>query len=282
MQWSWATVGLLLLQAAAPPEVRTFQASVVDSQGDPVLGLSREEVAVVENGVAREVTSIEADDRPLVVAVLVDNSAEIASSYRLEVVNAVSSFLSRLPEGSRFTVWTTGDRPTRLVELGSDVPAVTRALAGSPTTGGNTLLDALVEGTSDLRKEEGSRSAVVVVTGITTNFGNRDRLTVVNQAQGNADVFYAVEFDEGLADFDDRAAYGYVLGNLTKRTGGLYERPLTAMGLSPLLARCASDLRGRYRVTYASLPEAPNRDVRFEIARPGAKARLAAPPEEAR
>jgi hypothetical protein len=40
----------------------------------------------------------------------------------------VSTLLAHLPQGSRFTLWTTGDRPTKLTELGDDVGAATQAL----------------------------------------------------------------------------------------------------------------------------------------------------------
>ncbi len=273
-------VAALLLQT--PPvgaEVRTVSASIVDDKGDPVLGLGRQDVAVMENGVAREVTSVEPDSRPLALALLVDTSQEIASEYRLHVVDALATFLQRLPDGARFTVWTTGDRPTKLTELGSDVPAAVQALRRSFLSGGNTLLDALVEATRDLKKEEGSETAVVVVTGLTTNFGNRDRFTSASEARKNADLFLAVEYQDGSGDVDARTNYGFVLETLTRRTGGLFETPISAMGVAPALARLSSFLRARYRIRYATLPEVKDRKIQVQVARSGVKA-LVAPPEQ--
>jgi VWFA-related protein len=272
---------LLTLAAAllvqSPPardaEVRSVTFSVVDDKGAPVLGLSRDDVAVLENGVAREVTRVEEETTPLVVAVLVDNSQEVGSSYRLQIVDAVGAFLAHLPNGTRFTVWTTGDRPTKLTDLGEDVGAAVRALKRNPTTGGNTLLDALVEGTRDLKKQEGSRAVIVVVTGMTTSFSNRDRTRVVEEARKNADLFLAVQYQEGAADAEARTDYGYALDNLTKKSGGLLEMPLSAMGVPQALQRLGAELR-RYRVSYATLPEIKDRKIEIQVARPGAKARV--------
>ena len=265
----------LLIETSAPADalVRSVTFAVVDGKGAPVLDLAKDDVAVLENGVAREVTSVEADARPLVLAVLVDNSEEVAAAYRLQVVDAVSGLLAHLPEGTRFTVWTTGDRPTKLTDLSDDVGAATQALKRAFPTGGNTLLDAMVESTRDLKKQEGSRSAVVVVTGVTTNFSSRDRLRATEEAGKNADLFLSVQYDEGAGDFSARSEYDYVLESLAKRTGGIYERSLSAMGVRQAVQKVSSELR-RYRVSYATLPEIKDPKVEVQVARPGAKVRV--------
>jgi len=269
-------VALFVLQAAVAPtaEVRSLTVSVTDDRGAAVEGLARDDLAVVENGVAREVTHVEVDSRPLTVAIIVDTSEEVGSVFRLHVADAVTAFLGRLPEGSRFTVWTTGDRPTKIVDLTDDAAAASKALKRAIASGGNTLLDALVEASRELKKQEGSRTAVVVVTGMTTNFGNRDSHSAADQASKNADLFLAVQYDEGLADFDARVAYDYALGTLVKKTGGLYEASLSAMGTSAALQKLSGQLRGRYRVSYATLSEVKSRKVEVQVARPGAKARV--------
>jgi len=266
---------VLLVQSppARDAEIRSVAFSVVDGKGAPVPGLLKDDVAVLENGVAREVTRVEVDATPLVLAVLVDNSQEVGSSYRLYIVDAVGALLAHLPDGTRFTVWTTGDRPTKLTDLAEDVGAAVQALKRSPTTGGNTVLDALVEATRDLKKQEGSRSAVIVVTGTTTSFSNRDRTRVVEEARKNADLFLAVQFQEGSADVEARTDYGYALDNLTRKSGGLLETPLSAMGVPQSLQRLGAELR-RYRVSYATLPELKDRKIDVQVARPGAKVRV--------
>jgi VWFA-related protein len=267
---------VLLLQApAGGAEIRTVSASIVDDKGASVLGLKKDDVAVMEGGVAREVVSVEPDARPLVIALLVDTSREIAADFRLRIVDAVITFLRHLPDGSRFTLWTTGDRPTQLTELGNDVPAAEQALRKAFLTGGNTLMDALVEATRTLKAQEGSESVVVVVTGLTTNVGNRDRLTAAREARKNADLFLAVEFQEGAGGAQAQADYGYALETLTRQTGGLFEMPVSVMGVAPALDRIGSVLRARYRIRYATLPEVKDRKIRVQVARPGITVLLA-------
>ena len=102
---------VLFQQASTPAEVRTLNVWVTDARGTAVRGLVPDEAAVLENGVARPVTRLEEDRRPLNVAVIVDSSAPMGTFYRLNLVDAVVQLLNQLPAGARFAVWTTSDRP---------------------------------------------------------------------------------------------------------------------------------------------------------------------------
>src|SRR5512145_1385391 len=128
MTLATSLIALALAQAAATPVQKTLSVTAVDESGQPVQGLSADEVAVLENGVAREATRFELDQRPLDLAVLIDTSQPMASLFRLNVLDAVVQFLRKLPPGSKFAVWTTGDRPTKLVDFGDDPAVAERAL----------------------------------------------------------------------------------------------------------------------------------------------------------
>lgn len=272
---------LALLQAGAPVE-RTLTVTAVDDSGEPVQGLSGDEVAVLENGVAREATRFERDQRPLDVAVLVDTSQPMASLYRLNVLDAVVQFLQRLPAGSKFAVWTTGDRPTKLVDYGDDPAVAERLLRRVIPAGGNTVLDALVEAARDLRGREERRGVVLAVTGSGIGFADRDRRRVVDEGIETGVQFLAVQFDEsGDADVQagseqiNRQDYDYVLSELTRRSGGRHERVLSAMGARGALEKMAPELTARYRLTYASSGKDDKLEV--QVARPGVKVRWTRP-----
>ena len=145
--------------------------TLTDDKGAPIQGIARDEVALLENGVGREIESISPDTRPLTVAVVLEHERSgIRSSFRLQLVEPVVELLRGLPEGSRFALWTTGDRPDKRVDYTDDVRAVSDALRRVAPQGGSTLLDTLVDATKDLRKKEGERSAVVVVSAVGPEF----------------------------------------------------------------------------------------------------------------
>jgi VWFA-related protein len=278
-----ALVLLLAQDPSSGAELRTLSVVVTDAKGRPVEGLAREEVAVLENGVARDVADIGPDRRPLVVVVIVDSSADVGSALRLSLVDAVTGFLRKLPRGTRYTLWTTGERPTRRVELTDDVAQAAAALRKVFPQGGSTLLDALVEAPRDLQRElkaakaEGARTAVVALAGLSTEFSSSDRLGVVEQARDSADVFSAVVFEEREPGFEELTRYEYALGSLAKLSGGLYERVLSSLAVEKALDKVASDLTSRYRLSYATLGALKERRIEVQVARPGARVRVSPP-----
>jgi len=280
-------IAALLSQEASPPtapEARTVLFSVVDSKGQPVRTLGPEDVAVQENGVARSLERLQLDQRPLAIAVVLDTSVTMAPHYRLYLVDAVLQFLLRLPEGTRYTVWTTGDRPTRVYEWGDNRAAAARALRRVIPQGGNTLLDAMIEASRDLKDREDARSAMVVVTGMGIGFTGYDRRHVVDEVQKHPITVLAIEVNEdgaptglGSSDHVTGVDYDYVLATLAKSSGGARETVLSAMGIERALRGIAAQLTSQYRLTYASAATGRDAKVEVTVALPGVKVRTGAP-----
>jgi VWFA-related protein len=274
-----ALAAALLLQSSSPADVKTLDVWITDSKGSAVRGLVPEEAVVVENGVARSVTRLEEDRRPLMVAVIVDSSAPMASFYRLHLVDPVVRLLNQLPEGSRFAVWTTGDRPQKVADWSADVAAASRALKRTAPQGGNTVLDAIVEAASDLKQREGERSAVVVVSGVGIGFTNWERRQAVEKARSGNATFMVVQFDEtgepteAAGEQVSRLDYDYVFDSLTRQTGGVREMSMSAMGVPRALEKVAQALNATYRLSYTTVPDLKERKLEVKVARPGVKVR---------
>lgn len=276
--------GLLILAAAPPAEepaaLRTVSFFAETEKGEPVTDLQAADVAVLENGTAREIARVERDERPLTVLILLDSSEELGSSLRLNLTDAVAALVAALPEGTRYAIWKTGDRPTRLVDFTSDPAEAGLALKRIFPQGGNTFLDGLAEGARALRKQEGARSAVVAVTGTSTELSSRSRETAVHEALGQADVFHVLRIDEGAANEAMRVAYDQAIADVTTRSGGRREFVLHSMAARKPLLAIAAELRQSYRVSYASEPGLARRQVVVQVARPGARVRVSPPRED--
>ena len=278
-----ALAAALLLQASSPADVKTLDVWITDSKGSAVRGLVPEEAVVVENGVARSVTRLEEDRRPLMVAVIVDSSAPMASFYRLHLVDPIVRLLNQLPEGSRFAVWTTGDRPQKIADWSDDVAAASRALKRTAPQGGNTVLDAIVEAAADLKQREGERSVVVVVSGVGIGFTNWERRQAVEKARSGNATFMVVQFDEtgepteAAGEQVSRLDYDYVFDSLTRQTGGVREMSMSAMGVPRALENVAQALKVSYRLSYTTVPDLKQRKIEVKVARPGVKVRTGPP-----
>jgi VWFA-related protein len=280
-----ALVALLLGQAApttAPgTEVRALTVTLLDNKDQEVTDVSPSDVALLENGVSRPIVSFRPDRRPLTVAVLVDTSAAVGSSYRLHVVDAVVGVIARLPEGSRYALWTTGDRPTKVRDFTDDRGAAAAPLRMVAPMGGNYMLDAFDEASKDLKKNgrEGDRTAVVAVTFMGPEFSSVDKYRAADVAQANADLFLCVQVEaaEGQqADLADRSNVGYVMDRLAQATGGRFQTILSPMGLDGALRKLSANLRSAYRLLYATVPDLKKRNLDLRVARKDTKVLLPA------
>jgi VWFA-related protein len=274
-------------QAGSGAAVRSLNVAITDEKGAAVEGLLATDLAVLEDGVAREVTRVERDRRPLTLVLLLDSSAAVGTAWRLNVIEAVEEFVRRLPEGSQLSIWTTGDRPTRRLDFGEKVDSLRKLLGRVVPDGGNTLLDAIVEAGGELKKQEGGRSAMVIVTSTGVEFSSRDRHLVIEQARGLAQQFAAVLFEsdtgagpDSSGGLEARLSYEQVLGTLTRETGGVYETPLSSLAVGRSLGRISADLAGQYRLSYATLAEAKPKKIEVKVARPGVRVRATAPEKE--
>jgi len=257
--------------AIAPgAEVRALTVTVVAEDGRPVGGLVREDVTLLENGEARDVTSVEPDRRPLSVAVIVDSSTGVV--YRPNLADAVAHFVFQLPRGTSYAVWTTGDRPLKVLDYTEDPAAARGVLERIAQLGPNFMIDALAEASKDLRKtaREADRTAVVAVTGSGRAASYRHRRQGVKSAEKNADLYLALKIDAmgaatGAWDVD------YVLKNLTKGSGGPYKHALTYGEVDARLLELNYCLRAGYRLAYATVPDLKKRKIEVRVAQPGMK-----------
>jgi VWFA-related protein len=275
------SLAVFLLAQAAPAtapgtEVRALTVTLLGDKGQEVTDVSGADVALTENGVSRDITSFKPDRRPLSVAVIVDTSVAMGASYRLNVVDAVVGLVARLPEGARYAVWTTGDRPTKVVDHTDDRQAAGDALRRVAPQGGNMMLDAFAEASVDLKKlsREGDRTVVVAVSGTGPELSYRDKYRASEEAEKGAELFLSVQIDSGDADFEMRSNLSYVMERLARASGGRYEVILSPMSTDGTLRKLSAHLRSGYRLAYATLPDLKKRKLDLSVARPGTEVLL--------
>jgi VWFA-related protein len=276
-----ALTALILAQAApaatAPAETRVVSVTATDDKGNPLEGLGPDDVAALENGVARDVVSLTQDKRPLTVAFLLDTSEAVGNSLRLQLIDPAVGFLRQLPPGSRYALWTTGDRPTKLVDFTDEADAARNALRRVAPQGGTTMLDAIVEASEDLKKKEGERFAVVAVTAVGPEFSSRSKEQVVDRLKDDSATFLGLLIEEGATSTENRNSYDYVFDRLAKRSGGLFETTLSSMAAESELKKLSAHLRGQYQLTYATVGDLKQRKIEVQVARPRAKVRVGPP-----
>ena len=160
---------LAAANAAEPDAIRVTSrlvlvpASVVDSAGRPVTGLSREHFRVFEDKVERPVVQVSSEPSPVSVVVVFDLSGSMSAD-----LHRSRAALQRLVSD-----WDPGDE-TALIRIGGGVKVISDftdqpvGLAGrllfDGASGYTSLLDGIHRATSLLRQSHNRRKAVVVIS----------------------------------------------------------------------------------------------------------------------
>ena len=288
---------LTVLAHTAPAfaaDIRPLALAVYDAQGQFVPDLKADEVRVLENGEPRELAGFERDERPLAALLVLDTSDGAGRVFRTQAFDVVWGFVSKLPAGSKCTLWTTGDRPRKLGSLDGERKDVDKKVAqGFASEGGNALMDTVAEAANALARESGKRRALVVLSGSGAGHTNYTPNDVTAAARGAGAPVFALMYDEGaaatagslrLGDTPRDAAnltivgpgdHERVLSGLAQGTGGRYERVAGVTGVSTPFQSFAAELGGQYRLRYLPGEGKGPKRVEVRIARPGLKWRIA-------
>jgi Ca-activated chloride channel family protein len=262
-----------------PTEDRSVYTSVLDENGAPIPALTARDFIVRENGVEREVLEVRPATDPLEIAVLVDTS-EAVRPYVNDLRAALRGFVSSVRGRHEVALYEFGERPTLLADYSRDLTrheaAVGRIFAR--TGSGAYLLDAIVDASRDLRRREGLRPVIVVITTDGPEFSDRYHRTVLDEVSKTGATLHSFVFEDraNLILDDATQERELTLANGAEETGGRRENLLTSMALGDRLRDLVSELKNQYQVVY-SRPDAliPPDTLTIGVRRSGAIARAA-------
>jgi hypothetical protein len=270
--------GLATLDAQSRP--RKIYASLVDKKGAAVATVAAADVVVREDGVAREVLSVEPATDPMRIALLVDNSQAATRSIQF-MRDGLTPFATRMTgAGHAIALVTLADRPTLAVDATTELARLTNRgidrLFAQPNSG-MYLLDALIETSRGFVKNETPRPVIVAIVTEGTEFSNASADTVVKAIKDSGAIFHALVVTEGDRASDaaeETRQRNIVLDRGTKENGGQRDTLISHMALKERLDRLADELLGQVAITYAS-PErlVPAEKITIAAARDGFTAR---------
>jgi len=278
-----ATVLAVLMAAHAAAEsqaqvTRSLTLSVYTKKAEPVSDLKADEVVVSEGGRKPTVLGIEPDGRPLEVAVVVDSSAGVASSYRSDLVSAVVALWKALPSNASVAVWTSGP-PSKVVDFGAALAEAEPRLQSVAPAGKNYALDAILDASRALGRRPSERRALVYV-GLMDLEGTTARLAEAQQALGQALVVPLIVLIQpggagaamggptsGISTSWDVQGY---FEKMTPAYGGNCWVVLSSQAALNSLKEAAAIVGSQYRVRYESGADA-QAAPKVEVRRKGVK-----------
>ena len=254
------------VRAQAGARERTMFVSAVDDRGEPVEGLGPTDFVITEDGRRREVLRVSRAVEPMDIAVLVDNSAA-ADRAVLSLRDGLKAFIGALAGDNQIALIGLADRPTILVDYTTSRTRLEEAAGRifSMDSSGMTLLDAITETASGLRRREATRAVIVPVITPGTEFTNRYARDVIRSVQDAGASIHAIVL--GVLDFDttEERERALVLDEGTKQTGGQHVTLLTEMAVEQALLKLSRQLSSQYKVVYGR-PESLIPPEKIEVA----------------
>ncbi len=247
--------------------------AVTDSAGAPLVGLSKSNFRVEENGKLQVITNFDAaSNLPIAVGLLIDHSGSMKP--RMEATRkAAMEFLRRVvkPSDRAFVAGFAFDA-NKLAPFVSDLAALEEQVASIPDAGGGTsLYDAIITGLYRFRTLQGRRALIILTDGEdTTSRIPYDEMLMYARAARVPLYFIGVGL--GFSDFSGASK----MKGLAGETGGVAYFIKDAKHLHETYAQLEKDLRSQYLVAYNS--ESTKNDQKYRtvlvtVDRPDARVR---------
>jgi Ca-activated chloride channel homolog len=248
----------------------TLNATVLDSKGNQVSGLTKEDFQVYEDGIIQEIEYFGREDIPVTVGIVIDNSGTMKPK-RAEVIAAALAFArASNPKDQMFVVHFNENISLGLPDsmLFTDkVDQLENALSRINANGLTALYDAVAMALDHLNKGDLDKKALIVIADGEDNASKQSQEKVLAAAdKSNAIIFTIDIFDETNPDRNPR-----VLKQLAKTTGGEAFLPDSITEIVSICKRIALDIRSQYSIAY--IPTNNTQDGKFRALKVTARTR---------
>ena len=215
--------------------------------GKPVRGLSAADFVVTDNGVQQVVESVEVDQLPLSVQLVLDVSGSVFGDRLDHLIAAADGLVAALRPGERAGVLTFSHRFHVLVEMTPDLASVRQALRTLVGNGRTALRDA-VQLAVATRHDEGARPLVLVFSDGVDNASWLPEDAVLESARRAGVVIHLIRVAG-----QERSGSRFV-DQLTDTAGGRVWSARSDAELQRLFTTALDEMRGRYLLSFSSRP----------------------------
>jgi Ca-activated chloride channel homolog len=214
--------------------------AVVDHDGQPVTGLTREDFTVLEDGRPQQVSAFAEGDFPLSVAVAVDRSFSMAGAELNEARSAAIAFLEALRPVDQAMVVAIGSEVETVAPLSTDRRAQSDAVAALKPWGTTGLYDAVILAVDAVQTAKGRRALVLLSDG-TDRYSKATSAEALERARRSDVMIYPIALGRTRPQ---------VFAELASLTGGRSFQPREPGQLSGIVRGIASELRHQYLLGY--------------------------------
>jgi len=235
-----AIVSAHAAQFASGVNLVEVYAAVVDRDGRPVTGLTRDDFTVLEDGRVQTVSAFAAGDFPLSVAVAIDRSFSMSGRQLPIARDAARTFLEGLRPSDQSMIVAIGSEVQAVAPLSADRRAQLDALQRLEPWGTTGLHDAIIASIDAIQSAKGRRALVLLSDG-TDRYSQASAADARDRARRSDVMVYPVALGKARPP---------LFAELAALTGGRSFQPKDATQATTTMTTIAEELRQQYLLGY--------------------------------
>jgi Ca-activated chloride channel homolog len=224
--------------------------TVLDSKGELVNELTKSNFKVFEDKSLQTVLSLQHQDTPVSIGLLVDNSGSMASKRAAVASAALDLIKASNPEDETFLI-NFSDQAYLDQDFTSDLDKLQNGLSHLSQSGGTALYDTIVTAADKMERSATRPRKVLIV--ITDGDDNSSKLTLDNAIRSVQDMQGPIVYSIGLLFGGDKSRHAKRdLEALSSETGGIAFFPGSLKDVYSVTTEVARDIRNQYTIAYHS------------------------------
>jgi len=227
--------------------------NVVDANGAPVAGFSRDDFEISEDGKPQKISFFEKESStPLSIVLAIDASESVLGDERLEKDAAKHFVNALLRDQDELDLMDFSDTVREIVPFTNQKKLIERGLNQLERGNETALYDAIYLGSQRLaetRADGGRRRVLVLITDGGDTKGSRYQ-QALEQAQRAGAMVYSLIIVPIAADAGRNTGGEHALIQMAHDTGGKYYYVEEPKDLKPAFAHVSDDLRTQYVLGY--------------------------------
>ena len=227
-------------------EVVQVTATVTDSDGRFIKGLTRDQFRVKEDGVVQRLTAFAGENIPLEIVVAVDVSQSMTESMAT-LKAAVRTFLKSLRPADQVTLLAFNDNIFTAARRSTDPEQRAKAVDRLAPWGGTALFDAMLTSLNMVGKQPGRRALVVFSDG-----EDQNSVATLKRVEARLETSDATIYTIGLGRSVRDRDLAQVMARMSQMSGGRSFLIDAIQELDKVFADIVEELSNQYLLSYGS------------------------------
>jgi VWFA-related protein len=224
--------------------------TVLDKRGELVNDLRKNNFKVFEDKTLQTVISLQHQDTPVSIGLLVDNSGSMKEKRAAVASAALDLVKASNPQDQTFVINFT-DRAYLDQDFTSDLGELQKGLSHLSLSGGTALFDTVVTAADKMERSATRPRKVLIV--ITDGDDNSSRLTLEDAIHRVQDLEGPIVYSIGLLFGGNKSRHArHDLEAISNETGGIAFFPGSLKDVDSVAAEVARDIRNQYAIAYHS------------------------------